>query len=101
MSTKHRGKAAQTKYAAKMGEKISRARANYNPDAATREAERDHEWVLEQAAIRRPVGRPAVLPASHRLTVNLTADQIATAQRLGNGNASAGVRNALEIADTR
>lgn len=46
----------------------------------------------------RPVGRPAVLPASHRLTVNLTADQIATAQRLGDGNASAGVRKALESA---
>lgn len=44
---------------------------------------------------RRPVGRPSTLPATQRLTVNLTADQIATARRLGNGNASEGVRKAL------
>lgn len=50
---------------------------------------------------RRPVGRPSTLPATQRLTVNLTADQIATARRLGDGNASAGVRRALELVESR
>lgn len=50
---------------------------------------------------RRPVGRPSTLPATQRMTVNLTADQIATARSLGNGNASAGVRRALELAESR
>lgn len=50
---------------------------------------------------RRPVGRPSVLPATQRLTVNLTTDQIATARKLGNGNASAGVRKALELVVSR
>ncbi len=96
MATKHRGKAAQAKYAAKQGEKIQRARQNWDGDAATREAERDHEWVLEQAAKRRPVGRPTITGETLKVVqVRLTTDQIATARRLGNGNASAGIRRAL------
>jgi len=45
---------------------------------------------------RRPAHRPPTLPAdSRRVTVNLTADAIATARRLGAGNLSEGVRKAL------
>jgi len=53
MATKHRGKAAQAAWAAKQGEKLTRARESFNPEAATREAEADEAWVLEQAAKRK------------------------------------------------
>ena len=47
------------------------------------------------------MSRPVVLPADcRRVTVNLTADAIATARRLGDGNLSEGVRKALTHADT-
>ena len=46
----------------------------------------------------RPAHRPPVLPADcRRVTVNLTADAIATARRLGAGNISEGVRRALDM----
>jgi hypothetical protein len=96
MATKHRGKAAQAKHAAKLGEKITRARANFNPESATREAEANHEYVIEQARLRRPAHRPPVLPEGcRRVTVNLTPAEIETARKLGQGNLSAGVRKAL------
>lgn len=48
-------------------------------------------------AAARPAHRPPVLPeGTRRVTVNLTADAIATARRLGAGNLSEGVRRALE-----
>lgn len=96
MATKHRGKAAQAAWAAKQGEKIQRARANYDPDAATREAERDHEYVLDQAAARRPLGRPVTAPAPRKPRQVMLSDAEAdTARRLGDGNLSEGVRKAL------
>ena len=51
---------------------------------------------------RRPAHRPVTLPADcRRVTVNLTADAIATARRLGAGNLSEGVRKALAVAEAR
>lgn len=53
-------------------------------------------------ADKRPAHRPPVLPeGTRRVTVNLTADAIATARRLGAGNLSEGVRRALELAESR
>lgn len=43
-------------------------------------------------------GRPATLAAATRHSVSLTPDHIQKAQRLGNGNISAGIRSALEKA---
>ncbi len=93
MATKHRGKAAQAAYAKKQGEKMQRARENYNPEAAKREAEADHDYVLAQARLGRPTLTGETLTVQQ---VRLTAAQIATARRLGAGNLSAGVRAALD-----
>ena len=96
MATKHRGKAAQAAWAAKKGEKISRARENWNPEAAKRAAETDHERCIERAKAGRP---PLDGTAKRAHSIHMTADHIATARRLGNGNISAGVRLALERAE--
>ena len=44
------------------------------------------------------VGRPVTIPGARTVPVRLTAEQIATARRLGAGNISAGVRAALDAA---
>jgi len=103
MATKHRGKAAQAAWAAKQGEKLTRARENYKPDAAIREAEADEGWVLEQAAKRKraPGAGRKPLAASpddptQRQDVTMPASLWDRARALGNGNASAGIRIALD-----
>lgn len=47
---------------------------------------------------KRGPGRPATLPPTKRVVVALTEEQVAVAQHLGDGNASAGIRQALEVA---
>lgn len=98
-----RGKAAQAAYAKKQGEKMIRARGNWNPDAAKREAEADEAWVLEQAAKRKraPGAGRKPLAASpddptQRQDVTMPASLWARARELGDGNASAGIRIALD-----
>ncbi len=103
MPTKHRGKAAQAAYAKKQAEKISRARANWKPDDS---ADRDLEHIRETVAEARERGvtvatvirgRPPLDGETKTVTqVRLTAAQLDTARRLGDGNASAGIRRALD-----
>lgn len=101
MATKHRGKAAQAKYAAKQGEKIARARANFNMESSMRDADRDHEYVLEQAAKRKraPGGGRKPLASTddptQRHDVTMPVSLWDKARELGDGNASAGIRRAL------
>jgi vacuolar-type H+-ATPase subunit I/STV1 len=111
MATKHRGKAAQAAYARKQAEKIARYRENFNIEAAEREAERDHEDILATVAEARErgvtvatvireqrLGRPPLDGETKTVQqVRLTAAQLATARRLGDGNASEGIRRALEL----
>jgi len=100
MATKHRGKAAQAAWAAKQGEKLIRARENWNPDAATREAVADEAWVLAHAKPAR-LGRPVTAPEPRRSRqIMLSDSELAIARRLGNGNASAGIRAALDAMET-
>lgn len=48
------------------------------------------------ATDKRTSGRPTLTGETLKVVqVRLTTDQIATARRLGNGNASAGIRRAL------
>lgn len=44
---------------------------------------------------RRPVGAPPKMEDGHRVNVYLDARSIGVAKRLGNGNASEGIRKAL------
>lgn len=43
-----------------------------------------------------PLGRPAELDAARRISVTLGARHVETAQAIGNGNVSAGLRRALD-----
>lgn len=45
---------------------------------------------------RRPLGRPTELPTARQCCALLTAEQIATAERLGAGNVARGIRAALD-----
>lgn len=98
MATKHRGKAAQAAWAKKNGEKIAKARENYNIESAKREIELDAEYCAEKAKAQ--VGRPNELGDTKRVSINLTPEHVAIAKRIGkligNGSLSAGVRAALE-----
>jgi len=95
MDIKHRGKAAQAAWAKKNGEKIAKARENYNIESAKREIELDAEYCAEKAKSR--MGRPRISDAPMlSKVVTVTAKHVAIAKRIGDGNVSAGVRAALE-----
>lgn len=87
-----RGKAANAARAKKIGAEVARQRATYNTETQERHTAADFELVLEKAR----VGRPSTLPPTKRVIVALTAAQVETASRLGDGNVSAGIRRALE-----